>query len=510
MADGPPSRYGATVQPRAAVIGSGPNGLAGAVTLARGGVAVEVYEAASVAGGGCRTAELTLPGFTHDVCAAAHPWAAASPFFATVDLEARGVKFLHAPVVFAHPLDGGRAGAVYRSVSRTAEALGPDAGRYQRTFGPLAGHLDDMVPALLGPPRRLTARALAASRVVLPGLLPASVLARQFGTEEARALLAGAAAHSALPLGAPLTGVFGLLFMALGHSHGWPLVEGGSKALPDALVAELVSLGGRVHLGCPVADLAQVAPADVVLADLSPGALAGVAGDRLGVRYARALRRFRHGPGACKVDWALAGPVPWQAEVCRQAGTVHVGGTFEEVAASEAEVAAGRHPRRPFCLVVQPGVVDPGRAPPGMQTLWAYCHVPNGSLYDMADRIQAQVERFAPGFGDLVLARSATTAAEMEEYNPNYVGGDISGGMMTLSQVLARPTWRWDSYSTPVRGLYICSASAPPGPGVHGMCGYWAARSALGGLEHRKWSWLPPRTPGLATGTGTAPRRSPR
>ena len=324
------------------------------------------------------------------------------------------------------------------------------------------------------------------ARLGLPGLLPATQLARWFGTDEARGLLAGAAAHSMLPLSTPLTASYGMLFVALAHAYGWPVVEGGSSRVVAALVEELGALGAKLETGRWVKRLADLPEADAVLLDVSPRHLANLAEDRLSATYRAALGRFRYGPGVCKVDWALSGPVPWEAPACRQAGTVHVGGTLEEVAASEAEVAAGRHPERPFCLVAQAGVVDPSRAPDGKHTLWAYCHVPSGSSVDMTERIEAQIERFAPGFRDLVLARATKTAAETERANPNYVGGDITGGMATLRQTVFRPTVRWDNYRTSSPGLYLCSASTPPGGGVHGMCGYGAARAALADMSRRR------------------------
>ena len=320
------------------------------------------------------------------------------------------------------------------------------------------------------------------ARLGLPGLLPVTRLAARFQSEEAKALLAGAAAHSMLPLSTPLTGSYGLLFITLGHAYGWPVVEGGSERVVEALVAELADLGGTIRLDRWVNSWSELPEAKAVLADTSPRQLASLGADRLSPSFKKALGRFRYGPGVCKVDWALSGPVPWEAPACRKAGTVHVGGTLEEVATSESEVAAGRHAERPFCLVAQPGVVDVHACPEGSQTLWAYCHVPSGSTVDMAERIEAQIERFAPGFRDLILARATKTAAQAEEANPNYVGGDITGGMATLRQTLFRPTLRWDNYKTSAPGLYLCSASTPPGGGVHGMCGYWAARTALKGL----------------------------
>jgi phytoene dehydrogenase-like protein len=467
----------------AIVVGSGPNGMAAAVTLARAGLSVLVIEGAATLGGGCRTDELTLPGFRHDVCSAVHPLAGASPFFTATDLPARGVRLLTPKVAFAQALDGGRAAALAGSVEETAGSLGPDGRAYRRLVGPLVRDMPLTLPAILAPLlRSVPEHPVALARYGLEGLLPASVLARRFRGDQARALLAGAAAHTMLPLTAPLTGAVGMLFLMTAHAVGWPVVEGGSAGIIGALAAELTSLGGRFETGRWVDALDSLPPARAVLLDVTPRQFLGLAGDRIPARHRRALRRFRYGPGVCKVDWALSGPVPWLAPACREAGTVHLGGEFAEVAASEAEVAAGQHPQRPFCLTAQPGVVDPSRAPEGRHTLWGYCHVPSGSTVDMTDRIEAQIERFAPGFRDLILARSVRTAADMERYNPSYVGGDIGAGAGTLRQTFLRPTPRWNPYRTPLRGVYLCSASTPPGGGVHGMCGAWAARTALSDL----------------------------
>ncbi len=466
----------------AVVVGSGPNGLAAAITLARAGLAVEVFEGAGTPGGGCRTADLTLPDFHHDVCSAVHPLVLASPFFRSLDLASRGVRMLHPAVACAHPLDGARAAAVIGTVEETAATLGMAAAPYRRMFGPLVREADKVLPTLLGPLRSLPRHPFAVARLGLPGLLPATRLAARLRGAEAGALLAGAAAHSALPLDRPVTGSFGLLFLTLGHAFGWPLVEGGSGRLVGALVAELESMGGKIYVGHWVKSLDDLPKARAVLLDVGAHQLATMAGARLPPGYRRALERFGYGPGVYKVDWALSGPVPWASEVCRRAGTVHVGGTLEEVAASEAEVAAGRHPERPFCIVAQPAVVDPSRAPGPAQVLWAYCHVPAGSSVDMTERIEAQIERFAPGFRDLVTGRATKTAVQAEAANPNRVGGDITGGMVTLRQTLFRPTFRWENYRTPLPGIYLCSSSTPPGGGVHGMCGYWAARRALADL----------------------------
>ncbi len=464
------------------MVGAGPNGLAAALTLARAGLAVDVFEGARTPGGGCRTENLTLPGFRHDICSAVHPLAAASPFFLGTDLAARGVRLLTPKVAFAHPLDGGRAAAVSGSVDETAGGLGADAGAYRRLMGPLVRDSGAIVPAVLAPLRSVPEHAAAVSRFGLRGVLPASLLARRFETEEARALLAGLAAHSMQPLTAPLTGGFGLLLALLAHSAGWPVVEGGSAGLVAALTSELAALDGQVVTGCWIRRLADLRPARAVLLDVTPRQFLQIAGDRVPRGYRRAMQRFRYGPGVCKVDWALDGPVPWAAAACREAGTVHLGGTLAEVARSEADVTAGRHPDHPFCLVAQAGVVDPTRAPAGKHALWAYCHVPSGSTVDMAGRIEAQIERFAPGFRDLILARAVRTAAEMEQHNPNYVGGDINSGAGTLRQTVFRPAPRWHPYRTALPGVYLCSAATPPGGGVHGMCGMGAARAALADL----------------------------
>jgi phytoene dehydrogenase-like protein len=464
------------------VVGAGPNGLVGALLLARAGLAVEVYEAADEAGGGCRTADLTLPGFHHDVCSAVHPLLLASPAFGDIDLAAHGVRLLTPLVAFAHPLGGTRAVAVGPSVDDVGRSLGADGPAYTRLLTPLVRNLDKILPAFLGSMRAPPAHPLAAASFAARGLPSAQHLARRFHTEEARALVAGTAAHSMLPLTAPLSGVFPRLFTALAHRYGWPVVEGGSAVIVDALVAELAAVGGRVETSHLVKGLNELPPARAILLDVAPRQLVTMAGDALPRRDGRALSRYRYGPGVCKVDWALRGPVPWSAESCRQAVTVHVGGTFEEIARSEADVNAGRHPDRPYCLVTQPCVVDPGRAPGDAHTLWAYCHVPNGSSVDMTARIEAQIERFAPGFRDLILARSTFTAVDEEEHNPSYVGGDINAGAATLRQMVFRPTVRWNPYRTALRGVYLCSAATPPGGGVHGMCGLGAARAALDDL----------------------------
>jgi phytoene dehydrogenase-like protein len=463
----------------AVVMGAGPNGLAAALTLARAGLGVEVFEGAPSVGGGTRTEELTLPGFAHDVCSAVHPALVASPFFQSLDLPALGVRLRQPELAFAHPLDHGRAAALFRDVDETASHLGGDAAHYRALVGPLVEWLDRIVAYVLSPMRSIPSDPLALARFARAGVPSVRHLAKGFSTDSARALLAGTAAHSMEPLTAPLTASFGLLLTALGHGAGWPVVEGGSAAITQGLAAELRRHGGTVHTDYPITSLAELPPARAVLLDTSPRQFLQLAGDGLSRRAGRPWARFKPGPGTCKVDWALNGPVPWKAEACRRTATVHVGGTFEEVARSEAEVRAGRHPEHPFVLVAQPCVVDPGRAPEGRATLWAYCHVPNGSPVDMCERMEAQIERFAPGFRDLVLARTVRPASEAESHNPNLLGGDVNGGAQTLRQTAFRPVARWNPYRTPVDGVYLCSASTPPGGGVHGMCGVAAADVAL-------------------------------
>jgi phytoene dehydrogenase-like protein len=382
-------------------------------------------------------------------------------------------------VEFAHPLDGGRAAIVSRSVAETASRLGADARAYQRLLGPMTDHMDEICQAILAPLRRPPAHLLVLAGYGRRAVLPAATVARRGRTQEARAIMAGAAAHAMMPLTAVPTAGIGLMLTGLAHAVGWPVVAGGSARITDAMADALIAAGGSIQTGRWVRSLSELPSASTVLLDVSPRALALLAGDRLPVRYRAALRRFRYGPGVCKVDFALSGPVPWTNRDCRRAGTLHLGGPFEQVAAAEAEVAAGKHPQDPYVLVVQPGVADPSRAPVGRQTLWTYCHVPSGSDVDMTGRIEAQIERFAPGFRDLVLARAVRTAAAEEARNPNYVGGDIGVGLQTLRQTVLRPVARWNPYRTPIRGLYLCSSATPPVPGVHGRCGELAALTAL-------------------------------
>lgn len=467
----------------AIVVGAGPNGLAAAITLARAGRSVRVYEAAPDAGGGLRTAELTLPGFRHDLCATIVPLTVASPFFRSVDLARRGVELIHPDAPFAHPLDGGDAAVLERSVADTAAGLGAHDGRaWRRLFGPLVRSADDLAGEILQPVLHLPRHPLLLARFGLPGLLSAEGLARRlFKGAPARALFAGVAAHSMLRLDRPLSASYGLALATFGHAVGWPMARGGSSAVTDALVAELLDLGGEVVTGHRVDALASLPAARAVLFDVTPRQLLAIAGDRLPARVRRSAARFRYGPGVFKVDWALDGPVPWAASGPRRAATVHLGGTLEEIAAGEADVAAGRHPERPYVLFVQYAPWDPSRAPAspaGQTTAWAYCHVPSGSTVDMTDRIEAQVERFAPGFRDRIIGRTVHGPAALETHDANYVGGDINGGIGDIRQLLFRPWPALDPYRVGA-GVYLCSSSTPPGGGVHGMSGWHAARSAL-------------------------------
>ena len=466
--------------PDAIVVGSGPNGLAAAITLARAGRSVVVYESHATVGGGMRSAELTLPGFIHDICSTVQGTSTASPFFRELDLARFGVEFVDPPAPLAHPLDGGRAAVLERSVDATADGLGADGAAYRRLMGPLVRDAEAIMDLVLAPIFRVPRHPLAAARFGLPALRSAVGLAAgRFRGDEARALLTGVSAHSMLRLDRPLTASFGLVLAITAHAYGWPVVRGGTQRLADALADELRALGGEIVTGHPVTSLEELPPARAVLFDTSPRALSAIAGDRLPAGYRRRLDGFRYGPGIVKVDWALSAPIPWQAAGAARAGTIHVGGSMDEIRASEAEVSHGRHPERPFVLVVQGSRFDPSRSPDGQHTGWAYCHVPSGSSFDMTDRIEAQVERFAPGFRDTILARSVRLPADIEADNPNYIGGDINGGIQDLRQLFTRPVARLDPYSTPTRGIYLCSSSTPPGGGVHGMCGVWAARSAL-------------------------------
>jgi phytoene dehydrogenase-like protein len=461
----------------AIVVGSGPNGLAAAIVIAQTGRKVIVFESADTIGGGCRSAELTLPGFVHDVCSAVHPFAVGSPLFRTLRLAAHGLEWIEPPIMLAHPFENGSAACVYHSLQRTVEALGPDGAGYRDLLGPLVHAWPRLEASVLGP-LRWPRHPFALARFGLRALQPLDRLARRlFAGEPARALFAGIAAHSMLPLDMRPTAGVALTLTLMAHVAGWFLPKGGAQSLSNALAAHLRSLGGEIVTGVTVTSVDELPKSRAVMCDLSPKPLLRIAGHRFPARYRRALERYRYGMGVYKVDWALDGPIPWRNPDCARAGTVHLGGRLEEIASSESDVWNGRHPDRPFVLLAQPTLFDPSRAPEGRHVAWTYCHVPHGSDADMLPRIERQIERFAPGFHDRVIARAVMRPADIERRNGNYVGGDIAAGVTDVRQLFTRPTWR--AYSTPVRGLYICSASTPPGVGVHGMCGYFAARRAL-------------------------------
>lgn len=463
----------------AVVVGSGPNGLAAAITIAQKGRSVLLLEAKDTIGGGTRTEELTLPGFRHDVCSAIHPLALTSPFFRSLDLGAHGLEWIHPPAPLAHPLDDGSAVLLERSLEATAEGLGQDADRYRRLIGPAVRDWDELIPELLKP-LGIPSSLFPLLRFGPHAMRSAVGLARAwFKGGKAQALFAGNSAHAIFPLQHPSSAGFGLMLSMSGHAVGWPIARGGSQAIADALASYFSSLGGEVRAGSPVSSMSDLPAAKAILFDVTPKQLARIAGSILPPYYRERLERHRYGSGVFKVDWALNGPIPWKDPRCSQAGTLHLGGTLEEVAAAELDVWRGVLPEKPFVLLSQPSLFDSSRAPDGMNTAWGYCHVPNGCSVDMTRRIEAQVERFAPGFRSRVLAKHTMFPAEMEAYNANYVGGDITGGVQSFWQLFVRPLGRWGAYSTPVTGLYVCSSSMPPGAGVHGMCGHLAAKLAL-------------------------------
>lgn len=466
----------------AVVIGAGPNGLAAAITLAREGANVLVLEAADEVGGGTRTAELTLPGFLHDHCSGAHPMGVLSPFFKQLPLAEHGLEWIHPPASVAHPLDDHPAALLWKSVDRTADQFGRDADAYRRLFAPLLGDAEGLLADIMSAPA-LPRHPIAFARFGIRAAWPATTLARTlFGGEHARALFAGCAAHSILPLSNLMTAAIGTVFALTGHIKDWPVVRGGSSAIANALAGHLLSLGGTIRTGVRVTSPAELPDARVYLFDTDPQQLARIGDGVLPTGYKRRLGRYHYGPGVFKIDWALDGPIPWADPRCLEASTVHLGGTLDEIAASEAAVWRGVHTKRPFVLLVQQSQFDPTRAPKGKHTGYAYCHVPGGSTVDMTDAIESQVERSAPGFRDIILARHTIDTEDFERDNPNYVGGAITGGAADLRQLFTRPVVRIDPYATPNPRVFICSASTPPGGGVHGMCGYRAAQSALRGL----------------------------
>jgi phytoene dehydrogenase-like protein len=462
----------------AVIVGSGPNGLAAAITLQREGLNALVLESHSTIGGGCRTAELTLPGFIHDVCSAIHPLAAGSPFFNSLPLREHGLNFIYPETAAAHPLDGGTAAVLKHNLDETAQMLGTDEAAYRSLVGEVVKIWPDIEDDALGP-FHFPSSPIKMARFGMSALLSAARLSKKFHTKEGRALWAGMAAHSIQPLTNSTTSAIALVLMAAAHLRGWPVPEKGASSIVRALASYFISLGGKIQTGVHVTSLQQLPSAHAILFDLAPKPLLSIAGVKFSSLYTSQLKRFRYGPGVFKMDWALAKPIPFTAASARMAGTVHVGNSYEEIAAYEKQLWEGKIDHRPFVLLSQPSLFDPSRAPEGRHTAWAYCHVPNGSTQDMTDAIEKQVERFAPGFRDRILGRHTLNSKQLEEYNNNYIGGDIAGGVLDIRQLFTRPALRWSPYRTSARGLYICSASTPPGAGVHGMCGYHAAKRAL-------------------------------
>lgn len=462
----------------AVVVGSGPNGLSAAIALRQEDLSVLLVEGNDTVGGGMRTAELTLPGFQHDVCSAIHPMAASSPFFNTLPLEQHGLQYVYPPLSAAHPFDDGSVAVLTKSLTTTAQQLGDDAEAYRALIDPVVRDWPQLAEGLLGPvrlpehPRKLT-------RFGLRALRSAHSVSETFSTEKAKGLWAGMAAHSIMPLDKMTTAAVGLVLMAAGHLRGWPLVKGGSQQIANALASYLMSIGGKIETGFYVKSLDQLPPARAVLLDVTPKQLLEIAGHRFSSVYSWQLKRYRYGPGVFKMDWALDGPVPFTASECLEAGTVHIGGTFDEIAASENITWEGQHPEKPFVLMAQQSLFDDSRAPSGKHTAWAYCHVPNGSTVDMTTAIEDQIERFAPGFRDRIIGRHVMNTAGLETYNPNYVGGDIAGGVLDLGQLYTRPALKRSPYRTSAGDIFICSSSTPPGGGVHGMCGYHAAQRVI-------------------------------
>jgi phytoene dehydrogenase-like protein len=465
------------VSRRACVIGAGPNGLAAAIVLAKAGLRVDVFEAEPTAGGAVRTLELTLPGFRHDFGSAVYPLGAGSPFFSSLPLNEYGLQWIHSPAPVAHPLDDGTAVLLERDLPQAKLSLGEDGKSWSELVQPFVEHWWEFASDVLRPVSLVPKHPLLMARFGANALRSARTIAGRFRGERTRALFAGLAAHSTLGLDEVLSGAFGMLMAIPAHAVGWPIPLGGAQSLTNALCGYLAKLGGKISTSSRLERIEQLSDYDLQMFDVTPRQLLALAGERFTPSFKRQLRRFRYGPGVFKVDYALSSPIPWRAPDCFRAATVHIGGTFDEVAASEKAVRAGSHPERPFVLLVQPSLFDPSRAPEGKHTAWAYCHVPNGSTQDMLPRLESQIERFAPGFRDCVLARKVFSSTDLELRDANLVGGDIGGGALDASQFLFRPTWR--HYATSDPAIYLCSSSTPPGGGVHGMCGYHAARAAL-------------------------------
>ena len=463
----------------AIVVGSGPNGMAAAVVLARAGLSVRVYEREKTIGGGAKTEPLTLPGYLHDTGSAVHPLALASGFFRSFELHRR-IELIVPDLSYAHPLDGGRAGIAWRDLDRTADGLGTDGAAWRRLFAPLVRHSDEVHQfagsQVLQVPRHPLTVARLGLRILEHGSAAWNLSLR---TEEARAMLTGVNVHAIRPVPSLATAAAGLVLATAAHARGWPVPVGGSASIIGALADDFRAHGGQIVTDTEITDIAELPPAKAVLFDVSPRALARIAGSRLPARYVGALERFRYGNAVAKIDYALSAPVPWTNPHLASASTLHVGGSRAQMMASEAEVAAGRHPKDPYVLVAQPSIVDPSRAPAGRHVLWAYTHVPRGSAVDRFDAVTAQIERFAPGFRDTILASSSRTAVQVEQHNPNYIGGDIAAGDVTIPQLIARPTLSPTPWRTPGAGIYLCSSATPPGPGVHGLAGYYAALTAL-------------------------------
>ena len=465
----------------AVIIGSGPNGLAAAIALAKAGLYVEVREAAPLPGGATRSGELTLPGFIHDLGSAIHPMAVSSPFFSTLALDKFGLKWEYPPAALAHPFDDGTAVTLEREIAATASQLGEDGGPYQNLFKPMVENWRTLTEEVFRP-LRFPRHPLLMASFGLRALLPCTALTKLvFRGARARAFFAGSAAHSTLRLEQPLSAAFGMILGAAGHATGWPIAVGGSRQIAGSLVRLLESLGGRVVTGSQIRRLGEAGSADLVLCDVTPRQFLRIADGKLPPSYKRSLERYRYGPGVFKMDWALRQPIPWKAKECLRAGTVHLGGTLQEMAASEIAAAAGKAPDKPYVLLAQQSLFDKTRAPAGQHTAWAYCHVPNGWTGSAVAQIENQVERFAPGFRDCIIVRTAHSPGDMEEWDANLVGGDVNGGLLDARQFVTRPTWR--QYGTPIPGVFLCSASTPPGGSVHGMCGFWAAQRALSYLS---------------------------